>query len=166
MSFIDERGRLWGRINVIDLLILVLLVTGAVGVGYTRFSDRLAPTFTGDQAILQVEFQVAGVRQATIDALEMGATFYNTQTNDRIGTLVGVRAEPAELITILPNGEVMEGLSSTRYDVYLTLEGTGRVTTSVILLGNQEIRIGTRVPLKSRLASVTGTVMAIDTGPR
>lgn len=165
MSFIDESGRLWGRINIIDLLIVVLIVTGVAGLTYRRVADRIAPTLSAERVEMEVEFMVAGVRQATIDVLEPGTVFYHTQTNERIGTLIDIRVEPAEVFTVLPSGEMIQGLSETRFDVYMVIRGTGRVTPNVILMGNnQEIRIGTRVPLKSQLASVSTTVMAINAG--
>lgn len=163
MALIDDKGRLWGKVSIVDLLIVVVILALAGRVAHERISDFLEPTVTGEQLQIEVEFLVSGVRQATIDVLEPGTSLYHTQTNAYLGVLKDVHVEPAEVLIQVPDGGVIEGTSSTRFDVYLTVRGPGRVTERVILLGGTEIRVGTRVPLQSRLASVSATVMAIGT---
>ncbi len=161
MSLINERGRLWGRINVIDLIIVIVLVLGVGRLAYGQLSHRLEPVFSGDQQELDVQFMISAVRQETLDVLAEGTVFFHTETNQRLGVLVDVYSEPAEVLAILPTGEMLQGFSETRLDVFVTLRGYGRVTPNAVILGGQEVRIGTRVPIKSQLASVATTVMAI-----
>lgn len=163
MGILDEKGRLFGRVNIVDLLIILVIVALAGRVAYGRILDYVAPAISAEKVEIEVELLVSGVRQATIDVLQPGTNLYHTQTNAYLGVLTDLRIEPAEIMIQLPDGGIIESTSAIRYDVYMTVKGPARITERVILLGNTEIRVGTRVPLQSRLASVAATVMAIRT---
>ena len=40
MKIINEKGKLFGLINIVDLLVLIAAVAVAAGVGYKLFRDR------------------------------------------------------------------------------------------------------------------------------
>lgn len=47
-------------------------------------------------------------------------------------------------------------------DIYLTIQGSGTAGDNAIVLGSNEIRVGTTLQLKTNMYSVTSTVMSID----
>jgi hypothetical protein len=70
MGLIDNRGRLFGRINVIDFIVIVVVILFLAGVAYTRLKpgnlQGIEPT------TIEVTFLVPNVRGPSINAPELG----------------------------------------------------------------------------------------------
>lgn len=164
MALIDEKGRLGGRINVIDLLVLVAVLVVAARVAYVRLAPAGVRSFQEKERPLEVLVVVGPVRDATAEAIQVGDRLRETKSNDYLGEVIRVEIKPAEVVTQGPDGRFYEGPSGNRKDVWITLRGPGRVSENTILLGTKEIRIGTQLGLKTNLYAVTATVMKIDTG--
>ncbi|NLB77830.1 MAG: DUF4330 family protein, partial [Clostridiaceae bacterium] len=55
MKVIDEKGRLFGKVNVFDLIILLALLIGIGAVGYKVISNRMKPLAPTTTYIVTVE---------------------------------------------------------------------------------------------------------------
>ncbi|MCR4398002.1 MAG: DUF4330 domain-containing protein [Firmicutes bacterium] len=161
MTLIDSRGRLFGKVNIIDLLLVVLVLVGAYGFWHTRTSSAGLAALRGTERQIEATFLVSSVRPATSDVMKVGDKVNDGKTNSYLGVITDVRIEPAEIAMIMPDGRVYESVSKTRRDVWVTLRGPGRVSPNAIILGSTEIRIGTQVSLKTNIFAVQTTVMAI-----
>ena len=76
--FIDIEGRIFGKVNIIDILVVLLIV--AVGVFIF-----LRAQGTGNQLVgVRTTFAVEKVRYLTVDAIKMG-----DQVHDESGSLLG-----------------------------------------------------------------------------
>lgn len=164
MTLIDAKGRLFGLINVIDLLV-VLLVLGVGGqYAYSKLVSRQAALVQQKERTMQVTAVLSAVRQASIDALHVGDRVWETKSRAYLGEVVKLEAKPADIVYIGPDGRMTETTSQTRYDLYVTIRGRGRVAENVITLGGIELRVGTTLPLYTAEYSGTSVVHAIDRG--
>jgi len=164
LALIDEKGRLGGRVNVIDLLVLVAVLVVAARVAYVRLAPSGVKSYQDKERPLEVLVVVGAVRDATVQAIKVGDRVRETKSNDFLGEVIQVEVRPAEVVTQGPDGRFYEGPSGSRKDAWILLRGPGRVSENTILLGTREIRVGTQLGLKTNLYAVTATVMKIDTG--
>lgn len=162
MKVIDERGRLFGRINIIDLLIVALLVGGLSYVGVKRMQRGVPQAVAATEQQLSVTVRFQAVTQAMVNAVREGDRFYHTQTNDFLGEVVRIEARPAEIVAPMPDGRFYETTSEQRVDLYVTVRGRGRVAENGVLLGRSEVRIGSELPMKSQLAAGKPYIVDID----
>lgn len=165
MALMDGKGRLGGRINVIDLVVLVAVLVVAARVAYVRLAPAGVKSYQEKEHPVEVLMVVEAVRDATAGAIKVGDRVRETKSNNLVGEVLRVEVKPAEVITQGPDGRYYEGPSGSRKDVWVLIRGPGRVSENVILLGSQEIRVGTKLGLKTNLYAVTATVMKIDTRP-
>ena len=152
---IDDKGKLFGKISIIDIfaaavLIMVFLVV-YVGLG---LGSR--PVVTGGTQPVQITFFVPALENFTVNAIEMDARV----ENDTDGTFMGrvTSIEVGESISFMPdiNGRevasAMEGFSSVTIqsvvegqlvDGMLLLEGNlyGSGTTIIIWVGRAKMML-------------------------
>jgi len=156
----DEKGRVLGLINIIDLLVIMVILVAAGGVYYVRFSG-LTPSSRVEQKTIEAVFLVNNVRSATVDVIKSGDKVRESKSNTFIGEVIGKDVQPTTVTVVQPDGTISESSSATRKDVYVKVRGTGSVSENAITMGSQEMRIGAKVSLKTNIWAVETTVMEI-----
>jgi len=158
MKLIDDRGKLFGLINIIDLLI-VLIVIAVIG----RFAwKREAQKPSGVQTqTIEVVLLVKDVRDATVDAIKEGDLIRETKSNVVLGKITNIEVKPADTLVNTADGKVVAYPNPILKDIYVTVTGTGTAGENAIVLGKSEIRIGTTVAFKTNTYAVVSTVMGI-----
>lgn len=162
MPWLDERGRLFGWVNVVDLMVLALVIFVAARLGLkSRLLRAVNPSTVKPVEVVLV---VEDVRQATADAMEEGETVLNTKSNAVLGKLVKKEVRPAQKEVETADGRLVLAESPFKKDVYLTVRGEGQVTSNVIILGGAEMRVGASVAIKGLKFSVNSTVLSVKVG--
>ena len=83
MKIIDKKGRLFGLINIVDLLIIILLLA-LVAVGVKRFGNKAAVgEATTKKGVITAE--IKDVRDVTAKNVKVGDPIYDYDK----GTLIG-----------------------------------------------------------------------------
>ncbi|MDK2925324.1 MAG: hypothetical protein PWQ41_1098 [Bacillota bacterium] len=162
MPWLDERGRLFGRVNIVDLTVLTLVLIVAARLGLkSRVLRAVNPSTVKPVEVVLV---VEDVRQATADAMQEGETVLNTKSNAVLGKLVKKEVRPAQKEVQTADGRLVLAESPFKKDVYLTVRGEGQVTSNVIILGGAEMRVGASVAVKGLKFSVNSTVLGVKVG--
>ncbi len=156
MKITDEKGKLFGKINLIDLLVLVLVAAALILLA-VRF---LLPSGNGPAAAAKLTYtaQVQGVDQATYD--EVMRQMENAGGKDQLmanGELVDgayvtkVEATPHVGYNVNELGEVVrdvEDFDGGRWDLLFTVEAdVADVVTNKV--GTQEVRVAKSHILKT-----------------
>ncbi len=161
---LDQRGRLLGRINIIDLLLIVIIAAGVLAVAQHRLG-------WGDQAAalkrqpIEVVLVVEAVREPTVNVIQPGDEVLDSRTNTYLGTVTNVEVEPASIVYQGSDGRFYETTSPSRMDIWVTVRGPAAVSANLIELGHTEIRIGVQVPLKTYIYAVSARVMYVNLSP-
>ena len=139
--FLDDRGRLFGRVNIVDLLVLVVIVAVVV---------FAAVRFTGGEAVQTVPVKVTFIEFRVPQALVAGLQGKGTVT-DSGGTVIGdvqsVQVSPSVDELLTPQGEYKAFPSSTKSDVTFVVLGKGTVSGSSVHVGSMTARVGTDVQI-------------------
>ena len=129
--FIDKKGKLFGKINIIDLCVLLAIVIGIAGVAFSVYSIKsntsASDVFKKDSArevTLEVGLQIKGVRDVTRDAIIVGDEVFTTQTNTSLGKIKKIESEPATKNVTTYDGSVYTAVVPDRYDVTIYVETT------------------------------------------
>lgn len=159
---INREGKLFGRVNVLDLIIVLLVVAFAARLAYSWWVQKPAV----DQARQTITFTalVQGVRQPTADAIHVGDIVYDTRSNALLGTVTAVRVEAAPVLQQNDDGSRTETVSKVYRDVYVTIRGTGEATPTAVMVGSVQIHIGSPLQFQTRIWGVEGIVWDIQVG--
>lgn len=158
MSIIDEKGRLFGKINIIDLLVIIGLVTVIAGAGYKFF---LAPKALKAQSA-EVTVIVPAVRPEEAQSIKTGDQLV-TDTAVTDAVVKKVEIKPALTVTTRADGTTLLTTNPYRKDAYVTLEGKVSIGPTAMKFAGQEIRVGKDFWLKSLRYELKGSVLTINT---
>lgn len=123
MKPIDNKGRLFGKINLIDLAVLLLLIF-AVAVTGVKIAQSKTDTADGNDATLRYTLYIRGLREVSVNALLAETeTIIDAEYGGEVGCIVGdIVKVPATDNVLLENGTYTTVTYDDRYDLYITLE--------------------------------------------
>jgi hypothetical protein len=157
---LDERGRLFGFINIIDLA--VLLILGVVlAAGAYKFL-RVNPEYQPELKNVKVDLLVEGVRQPTVDAIKVDDRVREKKSNGFFGTIIEKKVMPATEIVATAAGELVEAEVPGRYDVLLTVAAQAEVTAEYVRITGQQIRIGITPVIRTQTYQVETVVYGME----
>ena len=156
--FIDDRGRFFGKISIIDVLVVLLIV--AVGVFIF-----LRAQGTGNQQVgVRTTFAVEKVRYLTVDAINVG-----DQVHDESGSLIGTVVDKQQKQTLVEfgnsEGRAAGSPSQVFWDVIIEVKGNGqKSSTGAVRVGGTTLLVGKILTLKGPYFEVKGTIWAVKAG--
>ncbi|HHV79229.1 MAG TPA: DUF4330 domain-containing protein [Firmicutes bacterium] len=165
MKVIDDKGRLFGLIRIIDFLAVVIVIA-IIAVAWARFGMKVVGKAPGEEKEIEVTFLVSAVRDASVNAVKLGDKVRDSKTNNYLGVVVDKKVEPADIVAVLPDGRLYETTSTQRKDMYITLRGSGIVSENLVTLGGVELRVGTQVALKGTVFALQSTVVDVVLNPK
>ena len=175
MKIIDSKGRLFGKLSILDLAaagVILLVVIGVFFFPGTPLTQKIIA-----QAKLQpveVQLLVRGLGVSNLDGL-------NQEFERKKQADIVIRNQPAGKVQIIsskllprttpvpqPDGTV-KALPDPRpeiemiRDLLLTIRGRAEVTNNGIVLGgSKKIKIGSSIQLEGDLYDFNGTVISIE----
>lgn len=144
---IDKNGKLFGKINIIDLLLILVVAVGVILLGI-RF---LFNGFGEKQDTVRITFYGNWVNDFLPDAIKIGDPVNQYTTEIDLGTLTSFSSEPAyEYVFDAISGEIVEKPAINYCFLTFTVEAKGDLDewgftvedTTFVVGGNYYINIG------------------------
>ncbi len=172
MAILDSKGRLFGKISILDFgaLLVILLVIFGIFL-FPGGSGSVAQV--GSKTVpIEVDLVVRGLNvrdpeQLYARGLEKGGKTKVIIRNQPYGTIdiKSIQVLPRTIMVPQPNGSVKE-LPDTRSnnfstDMLLTLQGKAQVTADGPVLGNSKVKIGMPIELDGFNYNFNSTVIDV-----
>ncbi|MGN1059185.1 MAG: DUF4330 domain-containing protein [Clostridia bacterium] len=154
---IDNKGRLFGRVNLLDLLFVVLLIV-AIAAAYVLFSGRgraaetIPVTYT-----LEIQNRDA----AYFEHVNEGEQVTDGVTKAYMGEITGFSKKPAQVIT-QADDKLVSAHPAGKFDGYVEIKAEATVEYPDMLLGKEALKIGKAVALRSESLAMRGYIVDID----
>ena len=158
MKLIDEKGRIRGKVSVIDLAILLLVIIIAIG-AFLKFMVLDQTAVTVQEAPVRYTLEIANVRHWAMHNIREGDTVF-ASGGVAIGTIVSVEAEPFRSV---PVGRSWWGVVPERYLVLVEVSATATVTDGRFLV-SRTVPMGegnSTAPFTTRYAEFSAMVREI-----
>ena len=154
MRAIDQKGKIFGKLNVIDLIVILLIIVVLALVGYKLVFSNGAMSGGGQKIVYTVK--VEGVEPEVYEFIQESLPSQLMSSNEMLDEAYArfhkVKELTAELAEIENDtyqmvwnsntgSQELQRVSSGTYDLVFTIEGTIQNTVSSEL-GSQEIRVG------------------------
>lgn len=162
MRLMDEKGRILGKISIIDLVIILVVVVAGGWFAYAKFGRNLEQGVKAREQAVEFTVVVTAVRPTTVDAIKKGGQVFEFKTGVAVGTIKGVKSEPADIWVINEDGKWLREKTTDRYDAYVTVVATARVGDNVITVNGVETRVGSSIGLQSKWVAFTGYIMTLN----
>lgn len=152
-----KNGKLFGKINLFDLLVILLILVLAVGIGYKFLViDKEVAKNTVE---VTYDLKIETVRDVTVNAFREGDTVYHYKLEEPIGTVSGIATTPAMDTLDTLSGEALSVPVEDRYDLVVTVKGTAvRQDDGNLMMGKVKLVEGTELRVATQLAHCTALV--------
>ena len=150
------------HLNWVDGLI-VLVVIGLVAGTFLKFrgggvTDSAA---AGDTPITYQVF-IGGVRQYTVDAIQVGDTLYDRESDREVGVIREIEARPGTSLIQDPDGAIHEVEAENRFDLYLTVDAKGTVSDGVYTISRiYTVNVGSFRQFYTKYSAWQGRIWSI-----
>ncbi|MEW6572252.1 MAG: DUF4330 domain-containing protein [Bacillota bacterium] len=160
MRLLDEKGRIFGLVNIIDAAIIFVVLLVIAGATYKLFLPKATTIPTPVEFIVRV----SGVTPVTARMVKAGDRMVAGASYVPV-TVKEVKVEPAFTTETDAAGQKVPARDPYFKDLTVTLEGETPITTAQIKMGNQEIRAGRDYYLKSLTYELKGTIIKVTLKP-
>jgi len=161
---LDEKGRLFGRISIIDIFIIVAVIVLIGGYVFNRTSQDIQRVINPDTPIY-LTVRVNGVRDFSLRAVEEGDIIFRQHERVPLGTVVSVEYEPAYSLAIRTDGTALMAPMEGRYTMYITISCIGSVTsTGYFVNGTLQMSVGGGLTIQSNQFFATATITDVREG--
>lgn len=163
-KIIDEKGKIFGLINVVDLTVLILIIAIISAIAIRLTSSKLNTenqNIVNGKKEIYVTLYSNSVVPETLDTLNVGDKLVanNVFTNAEI---VSIDIEPAAYISTDAEGNVLLKEHPIWKDLNVVIKDTVNSSSPVLKAGNQEIRVNYNFILKTQQFEANCKVRKIE----
>ncbi|MBE7047913.1 MAG: DUF4330 domain-containing protein [Ruminococcaceae bacterium] len=131
---LDNKGKLFGKVSVIDLLVVCIVIIMAIGAYMSWQKINNKTVLTENKGLIQnsaadtleVTMRLEEVRQITMDAIHIGDDVFMKDTGKFFGQVVDVYSEPAKRLIYSQDGTPIEAVVPNRLDVLMVVHVPGK----------------------------------------
>ena len=157
---IDENGKIGGKINLIDFLIVVVILAVIAFAAY-RFFLNLNKDTTGNDPVI-MEFTCAEVNDYTVERLETGAPVLDGNANRGLGTAIDFVIDDATTYSATESGKpVLVDIPDSK-SVIVTVESVGKLDDNGLLIDGTRYGIGHSAVIFVGKCRLSGKISGID----
>jgi len=158
----DKNGKIFGKISIIDLLLLIIVLAVIIGAIY-RFTSPTTAVAQGD-ATIAFTVRIEGVRDFTLGHYQEGLRVYDRMSGQYIGEISNVRYEPHYQTAVTLDGNVIFSPQPQRLTLFIEVTSqNGRITNQHIFAeGSFEVNAGSTILMNTRYVQVQGNIDSVD----
>ena len=157
---IDENGKLGGKINLIDFLIVVVILA-VIAFAVSRFLFKDDKDNTVSDPVI-IEFICAEVNDYTVERLETGAPVLDGNANRDLGTAVDFTIDDATTYAATESGKTVLVDIPESKSVVVTVEGAGELDDNGLLIDGTRYGIGHSVTVFVGKCRLSGKISGIN----
>lgn len=170
--FIDEKGKLFGKISIIDILIIVLVIVAILGLCFAFTQVKSNGILTENKSLvgkqtdlnsLDVKMRIKEVREVTVSAVKIGDEVFDADTNKLIGEITSVDVLETEKAITDINGKAYISKVPQRYDLLLNVKVPGKLTDNGYMTANNiHLAYGSTIEIKTPTINTFPTIETIS----
>ena len=162
-KLIDENGRLFGRISVID--VVVIAVAAVLGIAlYTK--DTAMPIASAADPMQTIRYQVTitNMPEGRLDSLRQKDIIYDRETGNPMGTIEDIKVEDCVISMLKADGTYVMAPIDSRYNVTLTVETQAMVDNRGHYYANRTniVGVGWSMEFQTKTSMFSGTITEME----
>ena len=152
MKIIDQKGRLFGLINIVDLMVLLAVVLAVGAIGVKLFAAPIKEA-TSPNVKMTTVFRIRGASeylQEEITRNPLDGKILVAGNDFLPAKITGVEVTNYETQVMTADGLIVDAVDPTKKDYLITVESEIPKDTPTPKIGNQEVRAGRTFILKTQ----------------
>jgi len=131
---LDKKGKLFGKISVVDILVVVIIIAVAAGLYYKFGKSGTVTPFTKTSTV-QLSIYMETVNDYVIKSIKVGDVVKDRVQNITLGKVVDVKVEPDMTYAINDKSLVVPFSRKGYSSATITFEGQGIYSSSGVIFG-------------------------------
>lgn len=162
MKLINKEGMIFGKVNIIDLLI-VLFIIAALGLGFMKITEDKGPIFVNDTTKYSADILLRSLYDGFENEINEGDKLYDYKAGTYLGVVTGKTITPATQEVETADGRVVLAEVPDRWDVIFTVEGEGIYNESNGMQIGGEVRyVGLYFRMRTKAFIVDGVIVDLE----
>ena len=162
MKIINEKGKLFGVINIVDLLVVLAVIAVAAGIGYKLFATQIADA-TAEQVAMTVTVRVRGATPFLVEEVQRNSQVGKQMVSNSYvnATITDMKIEDYVQQVTTADGSIVNATDPSKKDLVFTIETTVAKGTATPTIGTQEVRAGRTLIVKTNDFETTGNIDSV-----
>jgi len=161
-KLIDDKGRIFGRISAVDILIVLVVLVLCAAI-YTRFFTKTETAAFVQNDSFSYQIHIRQVRFSTFDALEIGDTIYDSDNGTRLGVISDISYTPAMAESQLLDGTYVYAPVENRFDIMVDIQSDGLISGGRYYASRiYELNVNSRVEFYTKYCLSSGVLWSIE----
>lgn len=163
MKILNEKGRLFGKASIVDVLIIIFALLVIVVI--IDKVPSLMQTSTGGGETKKVTFTVEteSVPMNFIEQIKVGDKIYNSSKNYYMGEVVSVTSGPYKKIFENTEKGVFNNVEMpNEYVAFITIQGDAKIAGDNIMIDQEAIKVGAQLPVKGKGYAAFSYIIKIE----
>jgi hypothetical protein len=157
---IDSKGKLFGKVSIVDIIIVLIVVLAIVFVGY-KYTKTKTTSPDKSQSV-QMSFYIEETNDFTANSIKVGDKVVDFIQNSTMGSVTKVEVAPSVSYANNSEGKFVTSTKEGYSSVKVTIEGKGILTSNGLsifgntyLIGqNYNVKIGNVQFEKARVSNI------------
>lgn len=166
MKIVNEKGKLFGIINPVDLLALIVVIAVIVGIAWQLLGNKVTEVVSPNVE-MTTEVVVAGAPPELCDEVTrqnlVGQQLVATN-NFLDATITDVRFEDYVVQVQTADGKIVDATDPSKKNIVFVLSSEVARDTASPKIGNQEVKAGRTYLVKTQTFEVSGTIYYVQIG--
>lgn len=162
MKILDKNGRLFGKISIIDVLVILAVAVLAAALAFKNTQTHTGATSANVPITYQV--RINGDRSYVTDAVRVGDNLYDQENSSGgpLGTITAIEVFPGKKVATFNDGTMGEAPVEDGVTLLLTVRGEGIISDNRYLLNRvYNLGVNTTRNYYTPYAQFVATVTAI-----
>ena len=155
---IDKNGNIGGKVNIVDIFIVIVLIAAVAFVIFLFRND----TDTVDTEPVIIKFTSTEVNDYTVEQLETGAPVLDINANRELGSAVDFTIDDATTYTVTDSGDAVVVSIPKAKSVVVTIEGAGELDENGLLIDGTRYGVGHSTAVYVGKCWLSGKISGID----
>ena len=144
---IDEKGRLFGKINIVDFIVAAVIVLGVLGVGYKFISSSTTLFKKSEEA--KIVFYNEDLPKYVADSIKVGDKVKDSVKNTVFGEVESVEVADSVVFSSNDEGVLKQTTRPGYVSLILTVKGEGVYTDTGVIFNNTDYYVGRSLEIRA-----------------
>jgi hypothetical protein len=165
MKAIDEKGKIFGVINILDLFLILLLIGALVfaGIKFTQNED----VASGPKTTKEVTYVLynSAEHPFVVDQIKVGDIIKDKDKNVPIGKVVSIDKQPGKAAVSTADGRMVMATVPEKYSVYITVKTKATVSGhTAVGEGDNALLVGSKLSIKGPKYMIETIISKVNLG--
>lgn len=158
MKWIDDKGRLWGRINLIDLALIVIVIAALIFAGMKFLGRGDIPSIVSERQEVTFTIYTNAIFPFVKEQIREGDEVRLVSNNEVLGKIEKLEIKSGTGLVSTADGRWIESDIPNKYQINIVIKGKAVKSGEYLSIGGTQLLAGSEVAVKGPKFTIKGLI--------